>query len=101
MIKYFLNRNYRKHAKSIDNTIRENSKFALEVSLRLQRYSIKDWGNLHIEDIKQNNYALNNPDNLYLMGAYDTCKGKIWIITERISETHGDNTTIVLFPDER
>ena len=87
--------------KVINTAMRENSKFGLEVSLSLQRYGIKDWGNLHIEDRKLNNTALNNPDDLYLMGAYDTCKGKIWIITERISEIPGDNATTVLFPDER
>ena len=45
--------------------------------------------------------ALQYPDDLYLLGAYKTCKGKIYIITNRISEKAGDNATTVCFPDER
>lgn len=35
------------------------------------------------------------------MGAYNTSKGRIWIITNRISEIAGDNATTVCFPEER
>ena len=73
--------------KGIDNAMRENRKFALEVNLSLQRYTIKDWGNLDAEDKQTNEEALNYPDDLYLLAAYNTCKGKIWIITNRISDT--------------
>lgn len=87
--------------KGIDNAMRENRKFALEINICLQRYSIKDWGNLDNEDKKANDDALNYPDDLYLLAAYNTCKGKIWIITNRISEKAGDNATTVCFPEER
>ena len=53
------------------------------------------------EDIKANEEELNNPDDLYLLAAYKTSKGRIWIITNRISEKAGDNATTVLFPYER
>lgn len=66
-----------------------------------QKFAVKDWGNLDDEDKKTNEEALNYPDDLYLLGAYDTSKGKIWIITNRISEKAGDNATTVCFPDER
>lgn len=56
---------------------------------------------MNAEDKETNEDALNYPDDLYLMGAYNTSKGKIWIITNRISETLGDNATTVCFPDER
>ena len=85
----------------IDEAMRENRKFTLEVNLSLQRYAVKDWGNLDAEDKQTNDDALNYPDDLYILAAYQTCKGKIWIITERISEKARDNATIVLFPDER
>lgn len=39
--------------------------------------------------------------DLYVMGAYNTSKGRIWIITNRISEIAGDNATTVCFPEER
>ena len=87
--------------KGIDTLLRENEKFAMEVNLSLQRYAVKDWGNLDAEDKQTNEDALNYPDDLYLLGAYNTCKGKIYIITNRISENAGINATTVCFPDER
>ena len=51
--------------------------------------------------ILTNEDALKYPDDLYLLAAYETCKGKIWIITNRISENAGDNATTVCFPSER
>lgn len=87
--------------KSINNLMAAEQKFAVEVTVALQRYAVKDWGNLDDEDKQTNEEALNYPDDLYVMGAYDTSKGKIWIITNRISEKAGDNATTVCFPDER
>ena len=87
--------------KSINELMAAEQKFAVEVTVALQRYAVKDWGNLDDEDKQTNEEALNYPDDLYLLGAYDTSKGKIWIITNRISEKAGDNATTVCFPDER
>ena len=87
--------------KSINDLMTAEQKFAVEVTVALQRYAVKDWGNLDEEDKKANEEALKYPDDLYVMGAYDTSKGKIWIITNRISEMAGDNATTVCFPDER
>lgn len=85
----------------INAAMEESNKFLLEVNLCLQRFAVKDWGNLGEEDKQTNEDALNYPDDLYLLGAYQTSKGKIWIITNRISEKAGDNATTVCFPDER
>lgn len=87
--------------KSINDLMAAEQKFAVEVTVALQRYAVKDWGNLDEEDKQTNEEALNYPDDLYVMGAYETSKGKIWIITNRISEKAGDNATTVCFPDER
>ena len=87
--------------RSINNLMAAEQKFAVEVNIALQRFAVKDWGNLDDEDKKTNEEVLNYPDDLYLLGAYDTSKGKIWIITNRISEKAGDNATTVCFPDER
>ena len=87
--------------KGIDTAMMENFKFAVEVDLCLKRFAVKDWGNLDKEDQQTNENALNYPDDLYLLGSYQTSKGKIWIITNRISEKAGDNATTVLFPNER
>lgn len=85
----------------VNNTIKENAQFAREIISALQRYVNKDWGDLDEEDKQTNEDALQYPDDLYLLGAYKTCKGKIYIITNRISETAGDNATTICFPDER
>ena len=85
----------------INEAMKENSRFAVEVSLSLQRYAVKDWGNISDGDKQTNEDALQYPDDLYLLAAYQTCEGKIWIITDRISENAGDNATTVCFPSER
>ncbi len=87
--------------KGINEAIAESGRFSLEVSLCLTRYCIKDWGILSEEDKQVNEDALQFPDDLYLLGAYQTSKGKIYIITNRKSEIAGDNITTVCFPEER
>lgn len=85
----------------INEAMKKNRKFAVEVNLCLQRYAVKDWGNIDEEDKQTNEDVLQYSDDLYLLAAYQTCKGKILIITNRISENAGDNATTVCFPDER
>lgn len=87
--------------RGIYEAIKESDRFAAEVNLSLQRYAVKDWGNLSDDDKQANEESLKYPDDLYLLAAYETCKGKIWIITNRISGNAGDNATTVCFPSER
>ena len=87
--------------RSINEYMSADRKFATEINLCLRRFAVKDWGELDEEDKQTNEEALQYPDDLYLLGAYQTGKGKIWIITNRISEKAGDNATTVLFPEER
>ena len=63
----------------------------------LQRYCNKDWGDLYEEDKQTNEDALQYPDDLYLLATHKTCKGKIYIITERISENAGDKCNYSMF----
>ena len=86
---------------TLNNVITENRQFAKEVVSALQRYVNKDWGDLCEEDKQINDNALQYPDDLYILAAYKTCKGKIYIITNRISENVGDNATTICFPSER
>ena len=85
----------------INEAMMENDCFAAEVNLSLQRYAVKDWGRVSDNDKQVNEDALQYLDDLYILAAYETCKGKIWIITNRISEDVGDNATTVCFPSER
>ena len=86
---------------SINNAMTENKQFAREVVSAMERYCNKDWGDLDAEDKQTNEDALQYPDDLYILAAYQTSKGKIYIITNRISEMAGDNATTVCFPEER
>lgn len=81
-------------------TMLENDRFMFEVGLSLKRYCVKDFGNLSEEDIQANEESLKNPDNLYLLGLYQTCVGEICVITNA-SEKEGENITTLLFPKER
>lgn len=87
--------------RGINEEIINNKRFAIEVSICLKRYCVKDWGNISNEDKQANEDSLNNQDDIYILAAYDTCKGRIWIITNRATETKGDNVTTICFPDER
>ena len=86
---------------TVNNAMMENKQFAREIFSAMERYCNKDWGDLDAEDKQINDDALNYPEDLYLLAAYKTCKGKIYIITNRILETAGDNATTICFPDER
>ena len=87
--------------RSINEYMSADRKFATEINLCLRRFVVKDWGDLDEEDKQTNEDALQYPDDLYLLGAYQTSKGKIWIITNRISATEVINATTVCFPEER
>ena len=82
---------------TLNNAMSENKQFAREVVSAMERYCNKDWGDLDAEDKQTNEDALQYPDDLYLLAAYKTCKGKIYIITERISENAGDKCNYSMF----
>ena len=88
-------------SRGVNTAMGENNRFAAEVCLSLQRYCIKDWGDLSENDKQANMEALQYSDDLYLLAAYQTSEGKIYIITSRISENAGDNGTTICFFDER
>ena len=69
--------------------------------MSLQRYIVKDWGDFSENDKQANEDALQYPDDLYLLAAYQTCRGKIYIITSRVTENAGENGTTVCFPSEK
>lgn len=66
--------------RSIYDLMAAEQKFAVEVTVALQRFAVKDWGEQDAEDKQTNEDALNYPDDLYVMGAYNTTKGRIWIM---------------------
>lgn len=83
----------------IDGYTPKDIRQILEISST--EYAVKDWGCLDESDKQVNNEALKHSDNLYLLGAYQTSKGKIYIITNNISQIPGDTATTICFSDER
>jgi len=59
----------------------------------LKRHLRGDWGDLGAEDKQENDYSLQR--NLRIFSAYNTPKGKLWIITEA-----DRSATTFLLPDE-
>lgn len=85
---------------TIADEIKNDLAFAAEIKNAVARYSNMDWGISDHNDSRKNYMALQNPDDLYLVAAYMTSKGKIFIITNRKSEIPGDNSTTIMFSDE-
>lgn len=69
----------------------------LDLSINFHPYLVRhartDWGDLGDEDKAANNLAL--CDGSRILSAYETPKGRIWIITEA-----DRSATTILLPDE-
>jgi hypothetical protein len=80
--------------RAINNEIADSSKFSKEILKCLARYKAKDWGEMCEEDKILNDEALISGNNR-IFAAYNTSKGKIYIITE-----WDQSVTTVLFATE-
>lgn len=87
--------------KSINELVKSDMPFNKAINNALTKFINKDQGILCDEDKALNDEALKHPDDLYILAAYETPKGKVYIITNRKSEEPGDNVTTICFPDER
>lgn len=74
--------------------MQENTCFAYEVKVCFEKYKNQDWGDLSEEDWEMNDSAIINNDD-QILAAYNTCRGKIYIITEE-----NRMVTTILFADE-
>lgn len=79
--------------KGVAYEVNEDSKYKEEITNCLNRHRSCDWGNVSEEDAKLNNTAVDIGEQI--LSAYETSKGRIWIITE-----HDRSATTVLFPSE-
>lgn len=75
----------------------ELESFKVEIIISLARFFRQDWGEVCSEDSYINEEALKYKD--FILAAYDTSEGKIWITAE--SDDKKDyNTITVLLPSE-
>lgn len=77
----------------VANEMEASTVFAGEVAAAFNRYQRKDWGELSREDRDLNNQAIGSGERI--LAAYQTSKGRIWIITE-----WDRSATKILFPSE-
>ena len=70
--------------------------FAAEIAQAVERHVCGDWGALDPYDAHINDEAAESGEG-QILSAYETSKGRIWIITELAGP---DTYTTVLHPDE-
>lgn len=80
--------------KGIYEARKKKTQFDKEVEHSLMRYCQADFNDMVQEDIEINESAIANGDDR-IFGVYNTCLGKIYIITE-----WDRSCTTILFPDE-
>lgn len=80
--------------RGIADKMADNKKFAKQVTYFFGLYLQGDWGDTSEDDKEMNDANLQSGTGS-LMGAYETCEGRIWIMTE-----HDRSVTTILFPDE-
>lgn len=78
---------------SIEAAKENNPRFCYDVQRAFHRYIHEDWGECCKEDAEANDRAVNGEDRIF--AAYETCEGRIWIITEWDS-----SATTILFPSD-
>ena len=79
----------------INDMVAENEQFAKDIALSITRYKNADWSDMESdEDVEMNNKAIESGEDR-IFATYETCLGKIYIITE-----WDRSVTTILFPDE-
>lgn len=80
--------------RGIADEMTDDNKFSEDVNEAIKKYIQCDWGVTCEEDAAMNDNAVNNGEQR-ILAVYETCKGKIWIITE-----WDRSYTTILFPSE-
>lgn len=81
----------------VNSLTAKDGKFQREVYEAMRRFKSLDWGDVSEADTESNNEAVKTFG--MVLGAYNTSKGKIWIIAESSTGNEYDRLT-VLFPNE-
>lgn len=81
----------------VNSLTAKDGKFQREVYEAMRRFKSLDWGDVSEADTASNNEAVKTFG--MVLGAYNTSKGKIWIVAESSTGNEYDRLT-VLFPNE-
>ena len=79
----------------LGNAMENSIKFKNQVHEAFMKYLSCNWGDTCPEDGALNNYSAQNPGEGRIFAVYNTCKGRIFIITE-----WDRSVTTILFPYE-
>jgi len=80
--------------RGVNDTIADDTQFSKDICKCLARYRTQDWGEMCAEDKAMNDDAVKSGEDR-ILAAYETSKGKIYIITE-----WDRSVTTVLFTHE-
>ena len=80
--------------RGIADRIAENEQFSKQVTHFMGLYLAGNWGEVSDDSKEMNDTNLGSGTGS-LMGVYETCEGRIWIMTE-----HDRSATTILFPSE-
>ena len=81
--------------RTINDTIAENEQFAKDIARALKMYKEADFSDMEYEEDIQMNYDAIKSGEDRIFATYNTCEGKVYIITE-----WDRSVTTILFPDE-
>lgn len=81
--------------RTINDTMAENEQFSKDIVKALDRYMNADFSDMEYEEDIQMNYDAIKSGEDRIFATYNTCEGKVYIITE-----WDRSVTTILFPDE-
>lgn len=81
--------------RSVSETMSENEQFTKDIAKALDRYMNADFSDMEYEEDIQMNYDAIKSGEDRIFATYNTCEGKVYIITE-----WDRSVTTILFPDE-
>jgi len=80
-------------ARGVNDKVAQDTGFAKLVTKSIARFTRRDWGEMADEDIKENDWAVDN--GARILAGYGEGDERVWIIREA-----DGSTTTVLFPSE-
>ncbi len=83
---------------AVNNRMKENHAFRLDVITALIRFQSLDWGDTCATDVQTNKACYETGDRLFAV--YHTCAGRVYIIADAVPQGQPYETITVLYPSE-
>ena len=79
--------------REVNDRVAMDTDFAKHVTDSIGRFAMRDWGEMADEDIKANDWSIDN--GARVLAGYGEGDDRVWIIRE-----HDGSATTILFPSE-